>query len=102
MTESLIEFRNLRVHFRAKPETVRAVDGVSFSVPRGKTLGLVGESGSGKTTIGKALLRLIPATAGPSSTKAGKFSGCRNANSDRCARNCRWSSRTRLAASIPG
>ena len=38
---------------------VHAVDGVSFSIPRGKTLSLVGESGSGKTTAGRLILRLI-------------------------------------------
>lgn len=43
---------------------VRAVDDVSLRVERGRTLGLVGESGSGKTTVGRALLRLIPATSG--------------------------------------
>lgn len=43
---------------------VRAVDGVNFAVGRRQTLGLVGESGSGKTTVGRTLLRLIPATAG--------------------------------------
>lgn len=43
---------------------VRAVDGVDLRVRRGKTLGLVGESGSGKTTVGRTILRLIPATAG--------------------------------------
>ena len=43
---------------------VRAVDGVSFDVRRGETLGLVGESGCGKTTLGKVVLRLIPATSG--------------------------------------
>jgi oligopeptide/dipeptide ABC transporter ATP-binding protein len=43
---------------------VRAVDGVSFSIKKGETLGLVGESGCGKTTVGRTLLRLIPATSG--------------------------------------
>jgi ABC-type microcin C transport system duplicated ATPase subunit YejF len=43
---------------------VRAVDGVSFSLQRGKTLALVGESGCGKTTLGKALLHLIPSSSG--------------------------------------
>jgi oligopeptide/dipeptide ABC transporter ATP-binding protein len=43
---------------------VKAVDGVSFQIEAGKTLGLVGESGCGKTTVGRTILRLIPATAG--------------------------------------
>jgi oligopeptide/dipeptide ABC transporter ATP-binding protein len=43
---------------------VRAVDGVSFSIKKGETLGLVGESGCGKTTVGRTILRLIPATSG--------------------------------------
>jgi len=47
-----------------KPGTVRALDDISFSIPRGSTLGLVGESGSGKTTAARSMLRLIEPDAG--------------------------------------
>jgi peptide/nickel transport system ATP-binding protein/oligopeptide transport system ATP-binding protein len=67
----LLEVKNLRVHYplrggllRRVTGQVRAVDDVSFTVARGRTTGLVGESGSGKTTIGRALVRLAPVTAG--------------------------------------
>jgi peptide/nickel transport system ATP-binding protein len=50
--------------FKRVVDYVRAVDGVSFTIPQGKTLALVGESGCGKTTLGKALLNLIPGGAG--------------------------------------
>ncbi|WP_218080977.1 ABC transporter ATP-binding protein [Anthocerotibacter panamensis] len=70
-TKLLLDVRNLKVHFpirkgvlRQVVGSVKAVDGVSFTVPRGKTLGLVGESGCGKTTVGKAVLSLVPATGG--------------------------------------
>jgi peptide/nickel transport system ATP-binding protein len=67
----LLEVRDLRVHFAIRKGVlqrvvgqVRAVDGVSFDVPAGRTLALVGESGCGKTTVGKAVLQLIRPTAG--------------------------------------
>ena len=67
----LLSVRDLKVHFpirggvlRRTVDYVRAVDGVSFDVPRGRTVGLVGESGSGKTTIGRAIARLAPVTGG--------------------------------------
>ncbi|WP_198245460.1 ABC transporter ATP-binding protein [methane-oxidizing endosymbiont of Gigantopelta aegis] len=50
--------------FKRVVDHVRAVDGVSFSLQQGKTLALVGESGCGKTTLGKALLNLVPASGG--------------------------------------
>jgi len=51
---------DLRTHYFAKAGTVKAVDGVSLSLGRGKTLGLVGESGCGKTTVGLSILNLVP------------------------------------------
>ncbi|HEY1881743.1 MAG TPA: dipeptide ABC transporter ATP-binding protein [Candidatus Cybelea sp.] len=68
---SLIEVKDLFKYFPIHAglmsrhvADVRAVDGVSFRIEEGETLGLVGESGSGKTTIGRLLLRLLPATKG--------------------------------------
>jgi oligopeptide/dipeptide ABC transporter ATP-binding protein len=69
--EAILEVRNLVKHFQVgggffggRAGIVRAVDGVSFSIRRGETLGLVGESGCGKTTTGRAILRLDPPTSG--------------------------------------
>jgi len=68
---ALLEVRNLKKHFPTKTGIlsrttgdVRAVDGVSFILERGETLGLVGESGCGKTTVGRSILRLIEPTSG--------------------------------------
>ena len=60
----LLEVRNLRTQFKTRAGVVRAVDGVSFEIFRGETLGLVGESGCGKSTVGRCLLRLIEPTRG--------------------------------------
>ena len=70
MSERLLEIRDLVKHYQPRgflarsAAVVRAVDGVSFEVGRGETLGLVGESGSGKSTVGRTILRLQEPTAG--------------------------------------
>src|SRR5215813_676811 len=71
-SKTLVDVRDLKMYF---PLTrgiifqrvigyVRAVDGISFSIERGQTIGLVGESGSGKTTIGRTIVRLYKPTSG--------------------------------------
>jgi oligopeptide/dipeptide ABC transporter ATP-binding protein len=66
----VVEGRDVKVWFPVRqgmfgaPRTLRAVDGVSFQVRQGETLGVVGESGSGKSTLARAVLNLIPATEG--------------------------------------
>jgi peptide/nickel transport system ATP-binding protein len=67
----LLQVEDLQVHFPIRKGIlqrtvgqVKAVDGVSLEIPQGRTLALVGESGCGKTTLGKALLQLVPPTAG--------------------------------------
>ena len=64
MSEKLIEVKELKTQFNGKNGTVTAVDGGSFSVERGKTLGIVGESGCGKSVTSMSILRLIPAVSG--------------------------------------
>lgn len=64
MSEVILEVKNLVKYFKTKKGDVHAVDGVSFSIERGKTLGIVGESGCGKSTTGRTILRLIEPTSG--------------------------------------
>ena len=68
-SEYLVEVRDLKQYFPIKTgfmktTPLKAVDGVSFSIKPGETLGLVGESGCGKTTVGRSLLRLYTPTSG--------------------------------------
>jgi peptide/nickel transport system ATP-binding protein len=70
-SDTILEVKDLRMHFpvfkgirHKKAATVRAVDGVSFEIKQGRTLGLVGESGCGKTTVGRCILRVYAPTGG--------------------------------------
>ncbi len=69
--ETVLSVEHLKVYYHGRkfffgkmPEPFKALDDVSFTVSKGETVGLVGESGCGKTTLGRAILQLIPATAG--------------------------------------
>ena len=68
MDQPLLSVKGLAKHFKpsafSRGPVVRAVENITFDIPRGKVVGLVGESGSGKTTIGRSILRLIEPTMG--------------------------------------
>jgi oligopeptide transport system ATP-binding protein len=71
----LLEVQNLRTHFHTRNGVVRAVDGVSFGVERGETLGIVGESGSGKSVTCYSLMGLIPKPPGRIESGTARFDG---------------------------
>ena len=68
--ENILVVKNLQTSFSTDAGEVRAVDGVSFSVPKGKTIGIVGESGSGKSITSLSILRLLAANG---KTKGGEI-----------------------------
>ncbi len=72
---NLLSVRDLCVVFKTEDGTVKAVDGISFEVKRGETLGIVGESGSGKTVANLSLLRLIPEPPGKIESGSIEFGG---------------------------
>ena len=93
----LIEVRDLEKHFplrqgiilQKQVGAVRAVDGISFDVYEGETLGLVGESGCGKSTTARLLTRLLEPTAGEIVYKGNDIAHSPRACSSRCGATCR-------------
>lgn len=84
--EPILEVTDLKMYFpvtrgllKRKVADVKAVDGVSFSIPKGTTLGLVGESGSGKSTIGNCVMGNVSATAGSVRFKGQELTGMKPA-----------------------
>jgi len=73
--ESLLEVRGLKTHFATDRGLFRAVDGISFSVPRGRTVGLVGESGCGKSVTSLSVMGLVPSPPGRVEADALMFGG---------------------------
>ena len=64
MSDKLLEVKNLKKYFKTSKGLLHAVDDVSFTIEKGKTLGIVGESGCGKSTTGRCIMRLIEPTSG--------------------------------------
>ena len=99
----VLEVKDLKKHFPVRKGLLRrtvghvyAVDGISFSIGVGETLGLVGESGCGKTTAGRAVLRLIEPTSGSVQVGGTEIIGLSQIrDAPLPARRCRSSSRTR-------
>ncbi|MBI5320450.1 ABC transporter ATP-binding protein [Bradyrhizobium sp.] len=73
--ESLLEVRGLRTHFATDRGLFRAVDGISFGVPRGRTVGLVGESGCGKSVTSLSVMGLVPSPPGKIDADSITFAG---------------------------
>ena len=60
MSEKLLEINDLRIEYATENGPARAVNGITFSLDRGQSMGLVGETGAGKTTTALSILRLLP------------------------------------------
>ena len=81
--EVVLSVQNLDVVFTQRKQRFKAVDNVSFDIYKGETFSLVGESGSGKTTIGRAIVRITPCSAGQILYKGKRISGKLSRKDDR-------------------
>ncbi len=108
LKKTLVQVQDLKVHFPIRKGilsggggSVYAVDGVSFSLNEGETLGIVGESGCGKTTTGLAVLDLIKPTAGKVFLRERTSPGCRTLGYGNSERRCKSFFRTPILLSTP-
>ena len=101
--EPLIRVENLKKYYPIRGGVithttgyVHSVDGVSFSIAEGETLGLVGESGCGKSTVGRQLVGLETPTGGRLFYHGKDMEKLSGKEKRACARSCRWCSRTHI------
>lgn len=76
MSDPILEVKNLKKYFKTSSGMVHAVDDCTFSIQRGRTLGVVGESGCGKSTTGRCIVRLIEPTSGEILIEPEHFAAC--------------------------
>ena len=87
--DTILEVKGLKKYFNTPKGVLHAVDGIDFSLERGKTLGIVGESGCGKSTLGRVILHLLESTAVPSCSKGRTLPIRGRTNGKSCVRICR-------------
>lgn len=87
--EKLLEVKHLKKYFKTPAGMLHAVDDVSFSIPRGKTIGVVGESGCGKSTLGRTLLCLNEPTEGEILFHGTDLAKLKRKSSTKSGRKCR-------------
>ena len=98
VAEPLLVIRDFRTRFLSRSGPLTAVEGVTFALHRGKTLGIVGESGSGKTVLSRSIMGLVPSRRPPQGSVRYDGRDCSPPPPRRCGlwgRRSRWSSRTR-------
>ena len=104
--ENILEVENLTKHFKLSgKQIVHAVDGVSFAIPKGKTLGLVGESGCGKSTCARTVIRMYDVTDGRILLEGKDITKLKQKELKPLRKNMQMmltSSRTPLWRSVPG
>ena len=98
---NVVEFDNVCTYFFTDVGVVKAVDGVSYEIPVGKTVGVVGESGCGKSTLGRTMIHLLESTEGKILFNGEDVTHVNRKSLSSCANRCRSSSRIPSPPSTP-